>query len=174
MNVLFSVDPHCREAEMSDQEESDTKSLATAELNNDDHEPAKQKLNKNQKRKLRNKRKKLERKQIKIERESIAAESNGDKENNYDADDEKVEIEYVPEKLEFEDSSLAAYFKVFERFSTEPSPVSNEQTKNESADDEELKQRLLERKKPQEFELKEEEENEDGESKISKRKLKVK
>lgn len=116
----------------------------------------------------------MERKQIKNERESVGELNGDDQKENYDADDEKVEIEYVPEKLEIEDSSLASYFKVFERFSSDPTPVSNEKAQPESADDEELKQRLLERKKPQEFELKEDEENEDGESKISKRKLKVK
>ena len=157
---------------MSEPEDGDLKSTPAELKNKAQNGVAKEKLSKNQKRKLRNKRKKLERKQIKNERESVG-ELNGDKEN-YDADDENVEIEYVPEKLEIEDSSLASYFKVFERFSSDSHPAANDKAKNESTDDEELKQRLLERKKPQEFELKEEEENEDGEAKISKRKLKVK
>lgn len=158
---------------MSDQEDETTSSPEANQPNGDAEQPAKQKLTKNQKRKLRNKRKKLERKQIKNERESAAELNDDDQKENRDAD-ENVEIEYVPEKLEIEDSSLVSYVKVFERFSSDSAPASNEKTQaEENADDEELKKRLLERKKPQEFELKEDEENEDAESKISKRKLKV-
>ena len=130
------------------------------------------KLTKNQKRKLRNKKKKQERKVIKSEREinNELRDLNTDQETDQE-NDENIEIEYVPEKIEIEDCNLSSYFKVFERFSSDSNSILNDQSQNDQTD-EELKKRMLERKKPQEFELKEDDENENGEPKISKRKLK--
>ena len=128
-----------------------------------------QKLTKNQKRKLRNKKKKLERKAISREREDETRSTTDQESHAEEENDENIEIEYVPEKLEIKDSSLSSYVKVFERFSVDTNGILNDKNQNEN--DDEVKKRLLERKKPQEFEVKEEE-NESDESKISKRKLK--
>lgn len=130
------------------------------------------KLTKNQKRKLRNKKKKLERKLIKNENKLPSDELTSDAATADETDnDENIEIEYVPEKLEIDDSNLTSYFKVFERFSIDGSNNLNDKNQNDQSE-EELKRRLLERKKPMEFELKDEDENEESEKKISKRKLK--
>lgn len=160
----------------SDLEEETTDSVTVDEANNHENVQPKPKLTKNQKRKLRNKRKKLEREVIKNERavnELDSNELNRDlKTDETDENEENIEIEYVPEKLEIEDGNLATYFKVFERFSTDSNAVLVDNKNQNENVDEELKKRMLERKKPQEFEMKEDEENQDGEPKISKRKLK--
>ncbi|KAK4337163.1 hypothetical protein RND71_043479 [Anisodus tanguticus] len=142
----------------------------TEQILNDDQEETLQdsngsikKLTKNQKRKLRNKKKKQERKSINENK----IESTDENENE---DLENIEIEYIPEKVEFENLDIKQYLKVFEKFSADSSSfLSHKHLYDHS--EEEYKKKMLERKKPMEFEMKDDDE-EEGEAKISKRKLK--
>lgn len=151
--------------EVLDSNESNSTDFASQ---NNDPPP---KLTKNQKRKLRNKRKKLERKTIKNENLVVDPDQESKQTGDETENDENIEIEYVPEKLEIDDTDLSSYFKVFERFSIDGTNVLGDKNQNENSE-EELKRRMLERKKPMEFELKDDEPEEGGEKKISKRKLK--
>lgn len=133
------------------------------------------KLTKNQKKKQRKKARAM-RRQLEEQKQSKAhsqpKQEDDDKMDIDDEDDpekEVVEIEYVPETLKEKEKGLPIYFqylKVFEKFRTGESKPELEDIYIDPH------RKLMERKKPVELDLKDDEEKKDGEQKISKRKMK--
>lgn len=130
------------------------------------------KVNKNQKKKLRKKLKNQAKKAAEQGGDPVVIEDN---ENHIPNDDDEiiVDVEYVPDdslKNELESNpAFHSFVKVFEKFRTGDRSVTDEEWK--PATEVDYRKKLLERKKPVELDLKDEE-FEEGEKKISKRKLK--
>lgn len=156
------------EEEELEEEEEPEEEDSNDDVENFDFQMPTGKMSKNQKRKWRKKRRNMERKlQEKIAKRQRKSVKTTKKTKN-SALTEKVEIEYVPESIEQADEVYHQFSKVFEKFkSVESERIvdDEERTKDDASD------KLFERKKPVEFELKDD--DEDGlDSKISKRKLK--
>ena len=121
------------------------------------------KLSKNQKRKLRKKKKNLER------RKQNQLSKQLKKKLNLHDQKEQVDIEYVAEEIEM-NPILQQFSAVLEKFRHVEHEAEKEQEKEAEEGEEGLPLSRHERKKPVEFELKDD--DDEGDSKISKRKLK--
>ena len=131
------------------------------------------KPNKNQKKKLRKKQKNQAKKSTEQDGVEIV-EDQKSQTTTSDVEELNVEVEYVPDdsvKNELEvNPAFQSFVKVFEKFRTgDRSRVDDEWKPATEVD---YRKKLLERKKPVELDLKDEEGEGDGEKKISKRRLK--
>ncbi|RWS29300.1 splicing factor 3B subunit 2-like protein [Leptotrombidium deliense] len=124
------------------------------------------KLTKNQKKKIRKKRRNKEKQLVETSKPIIEEDDKMDIDEEQDS--EVIEIEYVPDQLS-KDPIYFQYLKVFDKFRTGDSGRNSDNREEEAFDP--IK-KMLERKKPVELELKDEEDKKDGEQKLSKRKLK--
>uniref|UniRef100_T1JTC2 SAP domain-containing protein n=1 Tax=Tetranychus urticae TaxID=32264 RepID=T1JTC2_TETUR len=144
----------------SDFSKAETKNVTSS---NEISESAQQqkKLSRNEKKKLRKKKKKIEKQKSHPNEVKKAT-------NELD-DDDDLDIEYIEDEVP-KDPIYYQYVKVFEKFKTTGSEdLENLKNDNEIVDP---AKKMLERKKPVELELKEDDEKNDGEPKLSKRKLK--
>ena len=132
------------------------------------------KLSKNQKKKQRrkmraNRRQAEQQKQSKKDSQPKQEEDDKMDIDEDDEEQEEVEIDYVPEELNNKEKDEKAYMqfiRVFDRFRTGESKPHEEEVYVDPH------RKLMERKKPVELDLKDDDERKDGEQKISKRKLK--
>lgn len=123
------------------------------------------KLSKNQLKKLRKKKRK---EQKKNEAEEVADRNDAASDAGADASDSGVEIEYVPEEIEFN----PMFFHIFEKFRTGDLRKTDEILSSDVENEEDRWKRLVERKKPVELDLKDEKEATKDGDKMSKRQLK--
>ncbi|KAI1301628.1 Splicing factor 3B subunit 2 [Halotydeus destructor] len=127
---------------------------------------AKQKLTKAQKKKLKKKKSKANKKTVQNGKEdNVTATA----EDVMDVEDDDVEIEYIPEEVGGDDSVFKQYTRVFAKFRT--GIASGEDEYDRKMTPAEERRKMLERKKPVELELKDEDET--GEPKLSKKKLRL-
>ncbi|CAG2174647.1 unnamed protein product [Oppiella nova] len=136
--------------------------------NGDISETKGKKLTKNQKKKQR---KKLQSKRRQLEakrKEQNNINESDDRMDVEEEDDEEVEIEYIPDAIN-KDETYVYFAKVFDKFRTGETDNREDSHEDEVMD---LAKKMMERKKPVEMELKDEDERRDGEQKVSKRKLK--
>lgn len=142
------------------------------------------KPNKNQKKKLRKKLKNQAKKSDSVlgtDDRKVASSSDSvlgtdDKKVASDTEELNVEIEYVADDLTITEEvgsnpAYETFFKVFEKFRTGDKSRNDEDWSNQVSNDGDYHKKLLERKKPAELELRDEE-IESNEKKVSKRKQK--
>lgn len=164
-------------AESSDEEDDSEQPVKTGQ---DKENANKQRLTKTQKKNLKKKKskqnKRANKSQVKTDLANGEASktAEGDQANPVEVDGEdvkldKVEIEYVPEEIEKDNKNFAQFSKVFDKFRTGDTSRIDDYVAKPMDD----RRKMLERKKPVELELKDEDENLDGEPKLSKKKMRL-
>ncbi|XP_015789977.1 splicing factor 3B subunit 2-like [Tetranychus urticae] len=160
VDVVDVVDPSKMQKEAPEISKAETKNVTSSNQINGSAQQKKN-LSRNEKKRLRKKKKKIEKQKSHPNEVKKAT-------NELD-DDDNLDIEYIEDEVP-KDPIYYQYIKVFEKFKTSGSEdLIYPKNDNEIVD---RAKQMLERKKPVELELKEDHEKNDGEPKLSKRKLK--